>query len=231
MQRKSAEHLRQKLAARSQNGSGKILLKDRAYQELKRLIQSNVFPPGTFLSERKLVEQLHMSKTPIRSALEQLETLGLVRVSPQQGIVVRELSVQEILDLFDLRLAIEPFLLGRLAERGLSTKQEERLQTNLEKQRKAAERADAITSTEVDIEFHLLLAEWFGNQEIVAVLRQALDKLFRSILRIWRAFPGRLNDSYQEHAGVLEALRREDSTQAVRRIEEHLRAGRNRQFQ
>ena len=101
----------------SQVRSGRALLKDRAYADLKVLIQSGEFPPNTFLSERQLVARLGMSKTPIRSALEHLEAQGLVVVSPQQGIVVTDLSVREITDLFDVRSAIEPFVAARLAER------------------------------------------------------------------------------------------------------------------
>ena len=75
-----------------------------------------VFAPNTFLSERQLVERMGMSKTPIRSALEHLESQGLVAVAPQQGIIVKELSAQEITDLFDMRSAIEPFIVSRLSD-------------------------------------------------------------------------------------------------------------------
>ena len=87
---------------------------------LKQRLLDNDYPPGSFLSERQLAASLGMSKTPIRSALEQVETLGLVAVSPQQGIVVREPSAREITDLFDTRVAVEPFVVSRLAGRGLT---------------------------------------------------------------------------------------------------------------
>ena len=68
-----------------------MLLKDHAYAQLPEAsFQTGVFAPHTFLSERQLVERLGMSKTPIRSALELLEARGLVAVSPQQGIVVKD---------------------------------------------------------------------------------------------------------------------------------------------
>ena len=56
------------------NNRSKSLLKDRAYAELKELILTGTFRPESFLSERQLVAQLGMSKTPIRAALERLET-------------------------------------------------------------------------------------------------------------------------------------------------------------
>ena len=91
-------------------GTERVLLKDQAYENLKNLILEEVFAPGTFLSERQLAARLDMSKTPIRSALERLETEGYVAVSPQQGIVVRESSLREIVDLFDIRIALEVFV-------------------------------------------------------------------------------------------------------------------------
>src|SRR5262249_52042289 len=81
--------------------AGRGLLKDRAYDEIKRYILNNDFPPGTFLAERQLAAQLGMSKTPVKAALERLELEGLICVSPQQGIVVRDLSVQEIADQYE----------------------------------------------------------------------------------------------------------------------------------
>src|SRR4029078_6640061 len=91
------------------------LLADRAYDALKTSLQSGAYPPGSFLSERQLAARLGMSKTPLKSALVRLEQEGYRRISPQQGIVVREPSVQEVSDLFDLREAIETFAVRRLA--------------------------------------------------------------------------------------------------------------------
>src|SRR5262245_38160255 len=77
------------------------LMKERAYAEIKRRLLKNEYPPMSFLSERLLVAQLGMSKTPIKAALERLEAEGYVTVSPQQGIVVRELTVHEIADQYE----------------------------------------------------------------------------------------------------------------------------------
>ena len=76
--------------------AGRGLLKDDAYERIKHLIQTQVFKPGTFLSERELAARLGMSKTPVRSALERLQSEGFVQISPQQGAVVREPSLNEI---------------------------------------------------------------------------------------------------------------------------------------
>ena len=105
---------------------GRGLLKDEAYDRIKQLIQTQVFKPGTFLSERELAARLGMSKTPVRSALERLQTEGFVQIAPQQGAVVREPSLHEIVDMIDFRIALEPYVLRRLVGR-LSQRQLQRL--------------------------------------------------------------------------------------------------------
>jgi DNA-binding GntR family transcriptional regulator len=212
-------------AARS-GPAGRALLKDRAYADLKLLIQSGEFAPNTFLSERQLVARLGMSKTPIRSALEHLEAHGLVVVSPQQGIVVTDLSAREITELFDVRAAIEPFVAARLSDRCLDTEGAGRLVANLRLQEDAAAAGDALTATRLDIAFHVLLAELLGNREILAWLERCFDKLHRAIVRINRLGANRLHKSHQDHVAIVEAISGDQANLAARRMTDHLSYGR-----
>ncbi len=225
--------MKTKLAAKSPRtkpattpGAEKTLLKDQAYTELKELIQTGIYPPNTFLSERQLVEKLQISKTPIRSALEHLEAQGLVAVSPQQGIVVKELSVRDITELFDMRLAMEPFMASQLASRVLSADQNERLAGNLTKQHAAALAGDALAATRLDIEFHMLIASLLDNREMTAWLTRCFDKLYRSVLRINQLSNGRLLKSQQDHAAIVAAINSGEATAAAKAMTEHLRYGR-----
>jgi DNA-binding GntR family transcriptional regulator len=192
-----------------------------AYAELKALIQGGHFPPGSFLSERQLSQQLGMSKTPIRAALEHLEAQGLVKISPQQGIVVRDLSLREAVESFELRYVLEPHVARRLAGR-LSAPQRQRLQADLEQQRVAAERGDAELCAQLDLGFHLLLCEFLDNQEILQVTKRALDKLYRTILLVHVQLLKQLTASAREHASVAEAIIEGDGEAAARRMEDHL---------
>jgi len=206
--------------------SVRALLKDRAYDELKALIQDGVFPPNTFLSERQLVERFGMSKTPIRSALELLESQGLVTVSPQQGIVVKDLSAQEVSDLFDMRSAVEHFIASRLAQGTLGTSPIARLETNLDLQAEAARAGDAPASTRLDVEFHTLLAEILENREALSWLSRCFDKLYRSILRINRLSPGRLARSHEDHCAIACAITSGRAEDASRLMLDHIGYGR-----
>lgn len=200
------------------------LLKDRAYRTLKQMLLDGVYLPGTFLSERQLVDALGMSKTPIRTALERLEHDGFVSISPQQGIVVRELSLKEIVDHYDIRSALESFVVSRLAG-NLTTEQVARLRAMLDAQAAQVEAANSKRYIELDGEFHLALCHALDNREILRVMRHQRDKLHRVISHILESDPSRMRVSYQEHVALLEALLSGDGDLAAARMREHLNSG------
>jgi DNA-binding GntR family transcriptional regulator len=67
-----------------------------AYEDVRQRILDSRYPPGAMLSENQLAEELRISRTPIREALRDLATAGLVRILPQRGIVVSQLTLQRI---------------------------------------------------------------------------------------------------------------------------------------
>lgn len=113
------------------------LFKNIAYEELRSRFDNRLCPPGTFLSERQFAEELGMSKTPVKAALERLELEGFITVSPQSGIVVRELILDEITQMYEIRLALDAFVLRSLAGR-LTSEQLAKWEFNLERYPKAA---------------------------------------------------------------------------------------------
>lgn len=203
----------------------KLLLKDQAYDALKTLILDGEFPTGAFLSERALAERLGMSKTPIRTALERLELERFVTISPQQGIVVRELSLQEIRDHYDIRLALESFVVQRLAGR-LSAAQIEALESNLELMRQQVETGQRANVMYTDADFHQLLCTFLNNQEILRVMRHQREKLYRVILQLQERNPERIQHSLSEHAAIVSALQKGDGDLAAAEMQRHLNNGR-----
>lgn len=202
----------------------KSLLKQQAYDELKRLIQNATLGPGVFLSERQLAIQLGMSKTPVKAALERLEAEGFVAVSPQQGIVVRDLSIHEIADQFEIRLALESFVLRSLAGK-LTDAHILRLKDNLRQQQLAAKQLDVTTSTRLDSAFHTLFCEFLGNQEILRVMLHLREKMHRVVTRVFEQDSNRLAPSYREHKAIADAVLAGKANQAAAALEEHLNYG------
>lgn len=203
---------------------GRVLLKDQAYERLKELVLSETLPPGGFVSERQLAARLGMSKTPVKAGLERLAHEGFLTISPQQGVVVREVPTHEIVDLFDIRIALETFTVTRLAGR-LTPGQVARLQANVDAQRGAIPRGDVRLSTALDEEFHLLMSEFLDNQEILRVMLSLRDRLTRVIARVFRRAPNRFEASFQDHERILGALIAGDPALASERVREHLEFG------
>jgi DNA-binding GntR family transcriptional regulator len=201
-----------------------LLLKDKAYQELKALLLDGSYPPGTFLSERKLGEQLGMSKTPIRAALERLEAEGFVTTAPQQGIVVRELSLREIREHYEIRAALESYIVQQITGK-LTAEQITALEHNLKTQQACIQSGDVHGHVQADADFHLLLAAFLGNAEIQKVMQHQRDKMFRVALQISLRNPARMQTSLAEHTMLFEEIRAGNADFAAKKIQVHLDAG------
>lgn len=207
------------------SGESPVRLKDKAYDELRRLVLSGELPAGSFISERQLVERFRFSKTPIRVALERLERDGLVEILPQRGVRVRALTDKEIADHFDLRTALESWVAIRLAGSA-----EELVWTDvraaLEAQRAAVASGDIEEYAIADADFHDALAVLAGNDQVVRVMRDQRQRLFRIILRILGGDSERPAASLAEHLTIVETLERRDADAATARVREHLEWGR-----
>jgi DNA-binding GntR family transcriptional regulator len=199
-------------------------LANRAYDDLKALFQNGTYSPGDFLTEGELSRRLKMSKTPVRTALTRLEMDGFVTVSPQQGIVVREPSIHEIIDLFDIRMALETFVVRRLAG-NLTPEQTGRLRENLDTQSRAVKVHDNEAFTRLDTDFHLMLCEFLDNREILQTMDRLRGKLHRIILGIQIRSPERMVDGWREHESIAEAVNQGRGEQAAQRIVQHLEWG------
>jgi DNA-binding GntR family transcriptional regulator len=200
------------------------LLKERAYADIKRQILSGALAPGSFLAERQLAARLGMSKTPVRSALERLESEGFLSISPQQGAIVRDLSVHEIADQYEIRMALETFVARALAGK-LTAEQVGLVRANLREQHANLRAGDVDRGVALDEDFHALFCEFLGNQEVLRVMGQLRDKTHRVIFRVFTINRERMVKSYDEHRGIGEAIIGGDASLAASRIEEHLRYG------
>ncbi len=202
----------------------RALLKDRAYDRIKAKLLNDDYPPGTFLSERQLAGALGMSKTPVKAALERLESEGFISVSPQQGIVVRELSVHEIADQYEIRAALESFAVRALAGK-LTPDQVARVKANLLAQSKLTAASGVADGVELDAAFHAQFVEFLGNREIVRVMDQLRDRMQRVITQVFRLSPSRVRTSYDEHAAIAAAVIDGKGDKAAELITEHLERG------
>ncbi|WP_252312213.1 GntR family transcriptional regulator [Sinobaca sp. H24] len=205
-----------------------MLLKDVAYQQIKERILDEEYRPSEFLSERTLINDLQMSKTPIKNALTRLEAEGFLSVSSKQGIFIHDLSVERINDIYNLRIALETFNCEEIYTR-ITKDQLKELKVNIEQTQQAAENLDVKMFATLDHEFHLTLSEIAGNQEITRILLNYQDHLLRITLRHLGRDPQRVKIFYQDHIRLYDALVNQEK-QSVDIMRKHLQDSKSMLF-
>lgn len=188
---------------------------------LRERILSNALPPGTVLREGPLAAELSVSRVPVREALRQLASEGLVDLVPRHGAIVSSLSVKQFLDAYRVREALEA-LAVRLATPLLDEADHERLRELERIMEACAAAADTGGFFAANVEFHRLLVERSGNERLVASHAPLVAQMRRyqspSI-----DMRGGLEQSLQEHRAILEALFARDAEAAARLMGQHIR--------
>ena len=174
----------------------------RAYDAIELAIQIGELKPNQRLIERELVENLGISRTPIREALRQLEKVGLIDVIPNRGAIVRDATISEIIDIYAVRLTLERLALDLLPLPSPETLAA--LEHNQQGLADAARRRDYPTMVRLNDKFHELLVEPSGN----AFLAEQLRQLRRRNYLIRHISP--LETFTEQHGAIVERLRRAD---------------------
>ncbi len=202
------------------------LFKNRAYEELRSRFSACQYVPGTFLSERQLAAELGMSKTPVKAALERLEMEGFITVSPQSGIVVRELADKEIADIYEIRIALEVYVVKTIASR-ITEPQVQQWGETLAAMEAIASQAESNRQqvVKLDEEFHTLPLKFLGNTQILQTMEQLSVKNKMVINGVFSALPDRAQQSLKEHREIVEAVKSGDGLRAGELMEAHIRVG------
>jgi DNA-binding GntR family transcriptional regulator len=192
-------------------------LSERAYDELLDRMLSGELPAGTLLQERPLADALRISRTPVREALTKLESEGLVTRHVGRLLIVREISVHELMQILHVRSILEVEAVALAANR-ISPAQLETLRTTFEGQMKGPI-PDGGNHWGADDLLHGTICEASGNA--------VLTEMVRGLRRRTRMFnlkrmPERFLPGCREHLAIIEALERGDEKMARRSMATHL---------
>ncbi len=198
-----------------------ITLRDAAFQKIKQSIVNGELEGGTFLSEKALSELLQMSKTPIRSALDRLEMMGLVKLVPNQGFVVQEISLKKIMDIYELRLSLETFAANHLTGK-MDKAFFDKLDDILAMQAEAVEQEDILRYVELDRQFHESIISGMANEEYAEAMSRIQDKFLMAVRTTFYKNKKRLRSSMNEHKQIRDALASDDPTVTVHLVKKHI---------
>lgn len=193
----------------------------RVYRTLRQDILTLALRPGQLLVERELAARFRVSKTPIREALALLEQDGLVEIVPRRGVLVTPVSVRDVRELFELRMALEgaaaQLAAGRITEDELARLDgliAESRGAQAEAARRPGEGKGWRRLLEINRAFHLTIARASGNVRLVRLIERTLDEMMRLIA---------LGYEIGQHVEIVAALRTGDGEQARLAMVNHVR--------
>jgi DNA-binding GntR family transcriptional regulator len=199
---------------------GSVSLRDAAYEAIKHRIITCVFKPGDYLNEAFVSSSIGIGRTPVHQAIDRLTQDSLLEVIPRKGVIVKPISLEEVVQITDVRRVNEPYCVRLAAERADNV--------DLSVLGDILNRADAWTDVRnieqmmlLDREFHIALARAAKN----AILANILQNLHERSLRFWfisLTAHDHHREVQQEHRTIFEAIKRRDTDAAALAMTDHI---------
>jgi DNA-binding GntR family transcriptional regulator len=201
-----------------------VRLTDAAYLAVKREIVECVLAPGSEVTEPELGARYGFGKAPLREALIRLAQESLIEAVPRSGYRISPVTIQDVHDIFDLRLLLEPTAARRAAghiEASLLTDLNELCRAGYTPGDRAAEAAFLSANRQ----FHVAIGAASGNGRLARVIEHLLEETER-LFHLGLAVRDRTLEMQHEHEDLLRAVADGDGAAAERITVEQIRAAR-----
>jgi DNA-binding GntR family transcriptional regulator len=203
------------------NSNGSNSLGDRVYQALKHDIITGFFQSGEPLSEKVLARRYRGSRTPVREAAVRLQQENLLLVVPNRGYFVKHITVNELIELYEYRAAVEGACAELAAQKGADESVLEELARVGDMHFTQGDRESYETFIVADTAFHIGLAQLTRNHLLLQSVRDIRCQMERIMyaamdLQYYGESPA------HEHAGILQAIRDRDPARARQLMQEHI---------
>lgn len=188
---------------------------DAAYRFLRNAILTNELPAGFQAAENEIAARLGMSRTPVHEAMARLQEEGFVQILPRKGILVKALSPADLLEIYDVIIALEGAAAERLAagHAGDALPVVEELETRTDAMEAALQEGDLDRWAEADEAFHDILVTRSGNgriQRMAGTVKGQSHRARRLTLHLRPAPTGSADD----HRAIIDAIRAGDAVRA-----------------
>ena len=193
---------------------------DLVREQLEQAIVTGAFEDGERLNETKLSTRFNVSRTPLREAIHMLASSGLIEIMPRRGAFVRQPTVVDMIEMFQVMAELEA-LCGRLAARRATPPQLAAIKASLEACEAALADGDSDAYYRENEAFHLLIYEMSGNKFLQAEAGR-LHKRLQAFRRIQLRVRGRMSQSMKEHREICDAIEAGDESRAAAALRDHV---------
>jgi len=192
-------------------------LKNKAYDQIKAGIISCRLLPGAFIDINTLTGKLGMSRTPVREAIMKLEQEGLIQVVSQKGILIQNITIKDIRNIYEARQALEPQIILMYGTKF----SKDALQRCREKLLVDVDRLPMEQAVELDDLMHKTLVEQTENEYFIKFFNQLSDQN-RRVQYMTRSLTQRRVKNQEAHLKILDTLLEGRIEQAADQMKEHL---------
>ena len=183
-------------------------VQDSVFTRLRSMILSHKLKSGEKLVQSGLAEQLGVSRTPIREALYQLAAEGFVAFSPHKGASVTDFSLQELREIYGVRIPLESYA-AYLAAQNISDQQLDRLEELVRRMKVMHQLGDRLGLLEVNRDFYSVLYQAAGRRRLYEMIMTHLD-LAGMYRRMAFALDSQYETTVSDHEMLLQVLRKRD---------------------
>jgi DNA-binding GntR family transcriptional regulator len=195
-------------------------------EQLKQLIYAGEFKAGDRLNEAALAVRMGTSRGPISEAIRILTGTGLVTPVVNRGVFVRQVSIREMLEIYDLRALVFGFAAERACEH-VTDEHRQKFEALLDGMDAAAQAGDSGLYYELNVQFHELILLLSQSQRAHQLYDSYVKELHLFRRQNFNA-PGNMRRSNVEHRRIYDAISRANAAKAKQYAEEHIQAGRQR---
>lgn len=190
-------------------------------REIERRILAGELAPGAKLNEAELAVAMGVSRGPVREAFRALEQAGLVHTQKNRGVFVRQVSLEEADEIYEVRAALEAQI-GRLAAKRITPDQLERLRGIVKRMHSVGRSRDADAYFPLNLEFHEVLADAAANRALAANYRRIVNELNLYRRETLTRNVDIIPVSTQDHEAIVDAIAKGDAAAAERLLYDHV---------
>lgn len=204
----------------------KELLSRKVYRYLRNEVISRMsnFNDDQFLSESEISKTFNVSRTPVREAINRLYAEGLLVINPNHGILINKLSLDDLNELMQIRIAIEGLAI-KFASRNMTKKKIDKLKEILFQLKECADSKNNQCFSELDTSFHDLIVDFSKSKRLKIIYNNLQDQYLAFRRKSFSNLP-RLKEAYREIEKIILALESNDELKAEKLLKEHINNGR-----